>query len=70
MATAIPVRMSASGSNVQITAYGAGPEYCKVVGWSGTETNTNVNVACFDASGAPTDTRFVLVYTDDKFIVL
>ncbi|WP_437851613.1 hypothetical protein [Sorangium sp. So ce363] len=62
--------MSASGSNVQITAYGTGPEYCKVVGWSGNETNANVNVACFDASGAPADTRFVLVYTDDKFIVL
>ncbi|MGK4001562.1 hypothetical protein WMF31_02980 [Sorangium sp. So ce1036] len=62
--------MSATGSNVQVTAYGSGPEYCKVVGWGGSETTANVNVACFDESGAPADSRFVLVYTDDKFIVL
>lgn len=62
--------MSSTGSNVQVTAYGSGSEYCKVVGWSGDEANAEANVACFDAGGALTDTQFVLVYTDDKFVIL
>lgn len=62
--------MSSSGSNVQITAYGSGSEYCKVQNWHPNQTDTQVNVACYDAGGSLTDTSFVLVYTDDKFIVL
>jgi hypothetical protein len=62
--------MSSTGSNVQITAYGSGSEYCKVAGWQGTEINVQASVACFDASGAPADTLFLIVYTDDKFVVL
>ncbi|MDI1437477.1 hypothetical protein [Polyangium sorediatum] len=58
--------MSSTGSNVQVTAYGSGSESCKVVSWSGDESNANADVACFDSTGAPTDTHFVIVYTDDK----
>jgi hypothetical protein len=62
--------MSATGSNVQITAYGSGSEYCKVVRWHDDAVITQANVACFDAGGTPADSRFVIVYTDDKFVVL
>jgi hypothetical protein len=62
--------MSATGSNVQVTAYGSGSEYCKVVGWNGNEAATQASVGCFDAGGMAADARFVIVYTDDKFILL
>ncbi|WP_206079598.1 hypothetical protein [Polyangium spumosum] len=52
-----------------MTSYGTGSEYCKVVSWSGDEANAQADVACFDADGEPTDTRFVIVYTDDKVSV-
>ncbi|WP_437486818.1 hypothetical protein WME75_04595 [Sorangium sp. So ce1014] len=61
--------MSATGSNVQVTAYGTGSEYCKVVGWSGDGSETQASVACFDEGGTSADTRFVLVYTGDKYII-
>lgn len=62
--------MTHTGSNVQVTAYGTGSEYCKVVSWSDAGTGTQADVACFDAGGAATDSRFVIVYTDDIYIVL
>ncbi|WP_437586899.1 hypothetical protein [Sorangium sp. So ce1000] len=61
---------AAPGGHVQVTAYGAGAERCKVNSWVRSGDDVDVHVNCFTAGGAPTDTRFVLVYTDDKFIVL
>jgi len=62
--------MTATGSNVQITAYGTGSEYCKVIGWSASGSATQVNVACYNASGSATDTLFDIVYTDDLVLIL
>ena len=62
--------MSSTGSNVQITAHGSGSSYCKVSGWQGDEANTRASVACFNATGTLADTRFVIVYTDDKALFL
>lgn len=62
--------MSATGSNVQVTAYGTGSEHCKVSGWSGGTYDTTAQIRCFDADGDPTDTRFVIVYTGDKALWL
>jgi hypothetical protein len=61
--------LSPTGSNVKVTAYGSGGESCKVVGWFGSGTGTEVDVACFDASGAAVDTLYVVVYTTDQFII-
>lgn len=61
--------LSPTGSNVQVTAYGSGGESCKVVGWGGSGTGTQVSVACFNAAGAAVDTRYVVVYTTDQFII-
>lgn len=61
--------LSPTGSNVKVTAYGSAGEACKVVGWFGSGTGTEVDVACFDAAGAAVDTRYVVVYTTDQFII-
>lgn len=42
--------------NVQITGYGAGSSYCKVVGWS----DHVVTVRCFDDFGVAEDNRFTI----------
>ncbi|WP_437675663.1 hypothetical protein [Sorangium sp. So ce131] len=62
--------VSATGSNVQVTAHGPGSAYCKVVRWDGDESHARAEVACFGPSGLPADTRFVIVYTDDKIMVV
>jgi hypothetical protein len=41
--------------NVQVTAYGSGSEYCKVVYWNSSE---GVRVQCYTATGNPVDTNF------------
>lgn len=46
--------------HVNVTAYGTGPEFCKVAWWG---TSSGAAVRCFDASGAPVDTRFTIAYT-------
>lgn len=61
--------LSPTGSNVKVTAYGSGGEACKVVGWGSSGTGTQVSVACFNAAGAAVDTRYVVVYTTDQFII-
>jgi hypothetical protein len=44
-----------------VTTYGAGTARCKVQSWS---TSANVNVLCFDATGAPADSRFNVSFVD------
>jgi len=46
------------GGIVQVTAYGSGPESCKVSNWHPTPSDIAVTVLCFDASGVQTDTLY------------
>lgn len=46
------------GGHAQVTAYGAGSARCRVRSWG----NENVNVRCFDASGAPADSAYSVLY--------
>jgi hypothetical protein len=47
--------------HAQVTTYGAGTARCKVQSWS---ASANVNVLCFDATGAPADSRFNVDFVD------
>lgn len=47
-----------AGGNVQVTAYGAGSETCKVSSWNSGGADFIVNVRCHDARGRQTDTRY------------
>jgi len=49
-------------STVLVTAYGALGSYCNVNDWSSTSTTTTVYVLCFNASGAPVDTKFTATF--------
>ncbi len=44
--------------HVQVSAVGDAPVHCTVASW----TDDDVDVRCFDTSGAATDTRFALLY--------
>lgn len=48
--------MSLEGGHVQVTSYGGGVTWCKVSGWG----SNSATVLCFDAAGAPTDSRFAI----------
>lgn len=62
--------MSALGSNVQVTGFGLGGDHCKVVSWTGSASSTQASVACFNSTGGAADERFVISYTDDKWLIL
>lgn len=51
------------GGNVQVSAYGSSAARCKVVTWNQDTPGTTAEVACFDASGAPSDHQFTLTYS-------
>ena len=55
--------LSVLGSHAKVTAYGSGPESCKVRGWLAVNGGTQVDVLCHGPSGQPVDTVFVLVYS-------
>jgi hypothetical protein len=46
--------------DVQVTAYGTGPEYCNVAGWS---SRMGAQVRCYNTSGAPVDTYYDVAFT-------
>jgi hypothetical protein len=56
--------LSVGAGNAQVTAYGAGNEYCNLMSWG----SNAVNVACFAQGGAPVDTRFVVSLTDQPAV--
>jgi hypothetical protein len=56
-------------STAMISGYGSGSEYCKVVGWFGSGSGTEVDVACFDRSGRAADARFVASYANVDFLI-
>ncbi|MCK6547087.1 hypothetical protein L6R52_14655 [Myxococcota bacterium] len=54
--------LKSTGGHAQVTSYGAGPNYCKIVSWNPAGADQNVNVACYDANGAPADAQFALAF--------
>jgi hypothetical protein len=61
--------LGASAGHVQVTAYGAAPARCKVVGWGPSGTTQLVNVRCFNAAGALQNHRFTLTYARNTSIL-
>ena len=51
------------GGTVDVTAYGAGSENCKVQNWGPTLADQIVYVRCFDAAGNAVDTQFTAAFT-------
>lgn len=54
--------LKSTGGHAQVTAYGAGPSYCKIVSWNPAGADQNVNVACYDGKGGPADAQFALAF--------
>lgn len=48
-----------AGGVAHATAYGSTANFCAVVRWFASAPDQNVDVACYDPTGAPADTRFV-----------
>jgi hypothetical protein len=69
--TVIFPQLNALLSSVKVTAYGTGPESCKVVGTRDNQDFTTLNpgtvvwVQCFSASGSPADSAYTLAYATD-----
>ena len=61
----LPGLAAASTGNVQVTAYGPGSEWCNVWNWGPNGTAQHVQVHCFDAAGAPAESRFTVSYVRD-----
>lgn len=55
------VGMNTVGGNVQVTSYG-GNRHCKTESWSRSGNDQLVNVRCFTATGAASNSRFVMTY--------
>jgi hypothetical protein len=51
-----------AAGHVQVTAYGTGPERCKVGSWGPVGAEQNIRVRCYGLTGSPVDTRFTLTY--------
>ncbi len=51
-----------SNGNVQVVAYGATSNRCKVSSWIASGSTMDINVRCFTAAGAAADTMFVAQY--------
>lgn len=60
--------LNTSGGTVLVTAYGVGPERCKVADWSRHDTATVVSVRCFDSIGAAVNTPFTLSFMTDVLL--
>ena len=48
-------------SNVQVSAYGPGPDFCVTEGWAN-ETDVTAYVYCYDKTGNFTDHSFTMLY--------
>jgi len=51
-----------AAGHVQVTAYGSGPERCKVGSWGPGGTEQTIRVFCYRPTGSPVDTLFTLTY--------
>jgi hypothetical protein len=57
--------MAAAGGVAHARPYGSGSTaICTVAGWAANGADQVVNVRCFDAAGAPADTRFAASFTN------
>lgn len=62
--TAILTGQHSYPNSVLVTSYGGGSEHCKVGGWwVDANNNMDVNVLCFNTSGALANSLFTLSYT-------
>jgi hypothetical protein len=59
--------LTGTGGNALVTAYGSGPEHCKVRGWGSNSEGTVVRVACFAAGGSAVDSNFTLSFAGRVF---
>jgi len=55
--------LATAGGMVQVSAYGAGSEACKVQNWGTSGANETVRVRCFTTFGAPVDTLSTVSFT-------
>ncbi len=53
--------MGGTVGGVQVTAYGAGSETCKVGNWDSSSDDFTVDVRCFDSAGRPADAQYSLL---------
>jgi hypothetical protein len=51
-----------AGGNAQVSAYGSSASHCKAVRWNTAGADLLVQVACFNQTGAPTDSQFSLLF--------
>ncbi len=51
------------GGNAQVTAYGQSGEFCQTVSWHPNGADAVINIACFNAAGAPAGSRFAALFT-------
>jgi hypothetical protein len=58
-----------TGGNIQVTAYGAGSEWCSLWNWGPNGSNVHIEVHCYTAAGAPADTKFTLTYVKNGNIL-
>ena len=52
--------LAAAGGTVKVTAFSATPSFCKASEWGAAGADEQVDVLCFDSTGAPADTKFAL----------
>jgi hypothetical protein len=57
--------LGTSGGHPEVTSYGpsSSTTRCKIASWAG-GTAESVNVLCFDAAGAPADSRYVVTFVN------
>jgi hypothetical protein len=52
-----------SGGHVQVTAYGEGSNYCKILEWATGGVNLSAKVRCFNHKGQPANAQFDFLFT-------
>ena len=61
--------LASSGGTVKVTAFSATPSTCKASEWDAAGADEQIDVLCFDSTGAPADTKFTLSFADDTSIL-
>jgi hypothetical protein len=61
--------LGSEGGTVKVTTFSATSNACKASSWSSKGKAEQVEVLCFDFTGAPVDSKFTLVYADGAGIL-